>query len=106
MIDRNTLLAIIVGVCMINGIFSPYIAIALQITPVLMPEIFPKTVGWVLFFSSIFVSSATLLFSGVPAALFERLAGSDDTSTAPMWVWLSAATLLTLPALANVDQAL
>ena len=51
MIDRNSLTAIIVGVCIVNWIFSPYLAIALQVVPILMPEMFPKTVEWALFFS-------------------------------------------------------
>lgn len=103
MLDRNALLAMVVGVCIVNGIFSPFIVIALQITPVLMPEVFPKSVEWVLFFSSIFVASGTLLFSGVPAALYERLTGADPDSTVSMWIWLSAAVLLTLPALRTLQ---
>jgi hypothetical protein len=98
-LDRRNLLTIVVGVCVANGILSPYLVIALQIAPVLMPEMFPKSIGWALFFSSLIVSTATLLLSGVPAALYERFARPDEQSTAAMWIWLSGATLLTLPAL-------
>jgi hypothetical protein len=106
MIDRNSLTAIIVGVCIVNGIFSPYLAIALQVVPILMPEMFPKTVEWALFFSSIFVSSATLIFGGVPAALYERFFAGDENSLASMWIWLGAATLLSLPALETIHKVL
>lgn len=104
MIDRGTLLPVVVGVCMANGIFSPYLAVALQIVPVIMPEAFPKTAEWALFFSSIFVSTGTLLLSGVPAALYERFAAPPQESAAPTWIWLMGATVLSLPALETINQ--
>jgi len=104
MIERGTLLPVVVGVCMANGIFSPYLAVALQIVPVLMPEAFPKTAEWALFFSSIFVATATLLLSGVPAALFERIANPSERSAASTWIWLTGAMFLSLPALDTIEK--
>ena len=106
LIDRGGLLMVVAGICVINGMFSPYFAIALQITPVLMPEMFPRTVGWALFFTSIVVSTATLLLSGIPAALYERLVETDDNATTSMWIWICVATILSLPALQNIHGAL
>jgi hypothetical protein len=103
-ITPQVLLATVVGICMVNGIFSPWVAVALQIAPILMPEAFPRSVGWALFFSSIIVATATLLLSGIPAALFERL--TRGRTTAPLWVWLAVATLMSLPALGNIDRAM
>lgn len=97
--DRQTILYLIVGVCIVNGIFSPYLKIAIPVSAALMPELFPRTVEWVLFWASILVASATLLFSGVPVALYERLSRSRAEATAPMWLWLAIAVLLSLPAL-------
>ena len=77
MLDRQTLFPLILGVCIVNGIFSPYLNLAIPVTAVLLPEIFPRTIEWVLFWSSVLVASATLLFSGVPAALYERLVERD-----------------------------
>jgi hypothetical protein len=51
----------------------------------------------VLFWSSILLSTATLLFSGVPAALYERLLEREPDSTASMWIWLGGALMLSLP---------
>ncbi len=102
-LDRRQMLTIIAGICMVNGIFSPYIAIALQIAPILMPEMFPRTIGWALFFSSIIVSTGTLLLGGLPAALYERFVPSDAGLTS-MWVWLAAATFLTYPALDTIGR--
>lgn len=97
MLDRQTLLLLVLGLCLVNGIFSPYLNVAVPVTVALMPELFPRTVEWVLFWSSILVSTATLLFSGVPAALYERLVERAPESGASMWVWLAGAALLTLP---------
>jgi hypothetical protein len=99
MLDRQTLLLMVVGLCIANGVFSPFLTFAIPVTAVLMPEIFPRTTEWVLFWSSIMLSSATLLFSGVPAALYERVARPDAESTFANWLWLAGAALLSLPAI-------
>jgi hypothetical protein len=96
--DRQTQILLLLGICIVNGIFSPYLKIAVPITAALMPELFPRTLEWVLFWSSIMLSSATLIFSGVPAALYERLAQGASASTVSIWIWLAGAALLTLPA--------
>lgn len=95
--DRQTLLIVVLGVCLVNGIFSPYLNVAVPVTAALMPELFPRTVEWVLFWSSILLSTATLLFSGVPAALYERLVRPEGDSTVSMWIWLAGALVLSLP---------
>jgi hypothetical protein len=99
--DRQTLLHLLIGLCIVNGVFSPYLNIAVPITAALMPELFPRTVEWVLFWSSVLVASATLLFSGVPAALYERVFGPGQESTASMWIWFAGVALLTAPAAAR-----
>ncbi|MGD9881680.1 MAG: hypothetical protein AB7F22_13325 [Reyranella sp.] len=96
--DRNFLLFGVIGISILNGLFSPYLAIAIPIAAVLMPEVFPRSVGWVLFFSSLLVASATLLIAGVPAALYERLAGHDRGGIVAMAIWLAGAALLAFPA--------
>ena len=98
MLDRQTLLLMIIGVCIVNGIFSPYMNIAIPISAALMPELFPRTVEWVLFWGSVLLASATLLFSGVPAALYERLIERDPENDISMWIWLGGAVLLSAPA--------
>lgn len=102
--DRQTLFTTILGVCVLNGLFSPYLAIAIPVTATLMPELLPRSGPWVLFWSAIFVANATLLFSGVPAALYERLVQRDPAGDGAMYVWLGAALLLTLPALQTLGR--
>jgi hypothetical protein len=96
--DRYTMFLIVLGVCVANGIFSPLINIAIPIAAVLLPELFPRTVEWVLFWSSVLLASATLLVSGIPAALYERLIARDPASPVSMWIWLAGAAILSLPA--------
>jgi hypothetical protein len=98
-LDRRGLLNLVVSVCVLNGIFSPYLAIALQVAPILMPEMFPRTIGWSLFFASLMVSTATLLISGIPAAVYEHFFETDEQSPVSMWLWFAAAIFMTLPAL-------
>lgn len=104
MFDRHTLFMIVLGVCVANGIFSPFLNVAIPITAVLLPELFPRTVEWVLFWSSVLVASATLLFSGVPAALYERLVEGDTDSAVSTWIWLAGAALLSVPAVFVTTQ--
>jgi hypothetical protein len=101
-LGRQTLVSFIVGLAIINGIFSPYLNVAIPISAGLLPELFPRTIEWVLFWSSVLVASATLLVSGVPAALYERFVQAPAEADAPVWIWLGGAALLTLPALARV----
>jgi hypothetical protein len=96
-LDRHTLFLFVLGISVANGIFSPFLNIAIPIAAVLLPELFPRTVEWVLFWSSILVASATLLFSGVPAALYERLIERNPEGTVSMWIWLAGAAALALP---------
>jgi hypothetical protein len=95
MLDRQTLLMLILGLCVLNGMFSPYLNIAIPVTAALMPELFPRTIEWVLFWSSIYLSTATLLFSGVVAALYERLVEAESTTS--MWIWFGGVVLLSAP---------
>src|SRR6266542_3084081 len=96
--DRHTLFILVLGLCIGNGIFSPYLNLAIPVTAVLLPEIFPRTVQWVLFWSSVLLSTTTLLVSGVPAALYERLVERDPNAVASTRIWFVGAAALCLPA--------
>ena len=104
MFDRQNLLLFVLAVCVLNGIFSPYLKVAIPVTAVLMPELFPRTLEWILFWASIMLSSGTLLVSGIPAALYERLVERDGQTTTSMWIWFVGAAALTSgsPAVASV----
>jgi hypothetical protein len=98
MLDRQTLFIIVIGLSMLNGIFSPFLKIALPISAVLLPELFPRTLSWVLLWASVLLSTLTLLLSGIPAALYARLVERDLGGAASLWIWLAGAGVLSLPA--------
>ena len=102
MLDRQTLVLLIAGLCVFNGIFSPYLNIAVPVSAALMPELFPRTMEWTLFWGSVLLSSATLLFSGVPAALYERFVDGSPEQMTSMWIWFGCAALLTFPAISRL----
>ena len=101
-LDRHTLFILVLGLCIVNGIFSPYLNLAIPVTAVLLPEIFPRTVQWVVFWSSVLLATTTLLVSGVPAALYERLVERDPNAAASTWIWLAGAAILCLPAVLSM----
>lgn len=97
--DRNTLLVATVVVCIANGLFSPALFTVAVLWPAWFPTlVVPATGNFILFLSSLIVSTATLLVSAVGAAIYERVAGLKESNTASMGVWLGGAILLSLPA--------
>jgi len=101
--DRSQLMFLLVAVSIVNGIFSPATGMVFILWPVWYPTlIFPLSQAFLLFFSSLIVSTATLLAAGVPAAIYERLSGSRESGTVSVGIWLGAAVLLSLPALQRV----
>ena len=102
--DRQSLLLVVVAISVLNGLLSPFLGIAIPLAAVWLPEWLPRDPSWVLYLSSILVSSATLLVSGVPAALFERFVEVDETGKASMYVWIGGAILLSLPAIQTIHR--
>jgi hypothetical protein len=88
---------------MINGLFNQVAVLyALLHVQVLAPALFFGSASLTLMFSSLMVSTATIILAGIPAALYERWIGAKDDSTdASMWIWLAGTALLTLPAAGN-----
>jgi hypothetical protein len=69
---------------------------------ILAPALLFGSVALTLMFSSLMVSTATLILAGIPAAIYERIVGAKDDSTeASLWIWLAGTALLTLPAIGN-----
>ena len=85
---------------MINGMFNQVaVVFALLHMQILAPALLFGSVSLTLMFSSLMVSTATIIIGGIPAALYERFIGAKDDSTdASLWIWLAGTGLLTLPA--------
>jgi hypothetical protein len=60
------------------------------------------SVSLTLMFSSLMISTGTIILGGIPAAIYERARGAKDDSTeVSMWIWLAGTGILTLPAMGN-----
>lgn len=88
---------------MVNGIFNQIaLLFALIHVQILAPALLFGSTGLTLTFSSLMVSTGTIIIAGIPAALHERFAGiKDDSTNTSLWIWLTGTALLTLPAMAN-----
>jgi hypothetical protein len=99
--NLNLSLMIVLGLSLLNGMQSPVLPVVLALISATWPlDFLPRNISWAFYQSSILISTTTLLVSGVPAAIYERLfrpAPQDQTS---MYIWIAAAAVLTLPAFA------
>ena len=91
---------------MINGLFNQLaLLFALIHVQILAPALLFGSVPPTLMFSSLMVSTATVILGGIPAAVYEHTIGAKDDSTeASLWIWLAGTALLTLPAVGNFLQ--
>ena len=88
---------------MVNGLFNQvWLIFTLIHMKILAPALLFDSVSLTLMFSSLMVSTATIILGGIPAAIYERVVGAKDDSTeASLWIWLAGTALLTLPAIGN-----
>ncbi len=88
---------------MVNGLFNQlWLLFALIHVQILAPALLFGSVPLTLLFSSLMVSTATIILGGIPAALYERAIGAKDDSTeVSMWIWLAGTAILTIPAIGN-----
>ena len=69
---------------------------------ILAPALLFGSVPLTLMFSSLMVSTATIILGGIPAAIYERFAGvKDDSTVISLWIWLAGTAILTIPAIGN-----
>jgi len=87
---------------MVNGLFnSTLLLFALIHMQILAPALLFGSVPLTLMFASLMVSTATIILGGIPAVLYERFTGAEDSTEASLWIWLAGTALLTLPAIGN-----
>ena len=101
--DRNFYYIGIAFFGMINGLFNQLGCCSRSSTcKILAPALLFGSVPLTLMFSSLMVSTATIILGGIPAAIYERVIGAKEDSTeASLWIWLAGTALLTLPAIGN-----
>jgi hypothetical protein len=88
---------------MINGLFNQiWLLFALIHVQILSPALLFGSVPLTLLFSSLMVSTATIILAGIPAAIYERFVGAkDDSTVVSLWIWLAGTAILALPAAGN-----
>jgi hypothetical protein len=97
-LDRNHLFVAIVLVSMVNGLFSPALLAVIAAWPVWYPSgLVAPAPAVLVYLGSLILSAATLLVSGIPAALHERTRDLKDSDGSSLMVWLVGALVLTAP---------
>ncbi len=101
--DRNFYYIAIAFFGMVNGLFNQtWLLFALLHVQILAPALLFGSVPLTLMFSSLMVSTATIILGGIPAALYEHFVGATEDSTeVSLWIWLAGTGLLTIPAMGN-----
>jgi hypothetical protein len=91
---------------MINGLFNQlFLVFALLHVQILAPTLLFGSTGMTLLFSSLMVSTATIIVGGIPAAIYEHVTGQkEDSNVVSLWIWLACTGILTLPAMGNFIQ--
>lgn len=97
--DSNPFLVVIIGVAILNGIFSPiFVPQAFAMILTVAPGLLIASPSLLIFFASLIAATATIIFAGVPAALFERFTGRAETDAVSYSVWVVTAVVLSFPA--------
>jgi hypothetical protein len=101
--NRNAYLIAIAFFGMVHGLFNQdWLLFALLHMQILAPALLFGSASLTLMFSSLMVSTATIILAGIPAAIYEHLVGAkDDSNDVSMWIWLAGTGLLALPAMGN-----
>ncbi|TAJ97979.1 MAG: hypothetical protein EPO10_00565 [Reyranella sp.] len=99
---RHQVFALVLGLAVFNGIFSPLVHLVAAYSLIWAPPWLPDDPGVTFYFASLIVATTTLLVSGVPAALIERAFPAAREAPGPNWVWALVALVLCIPALVRV----
>jgi hypothetical protein len=100
LLKRDLPLAATAALAIVNGLdFSPvfdsvsyYLYSFARSSPLFDAEVF-------FYLTSLAISLMTLLLAGIPAALYERVRGLQQSTPASLTIWLLATLLLALPAI-------
>lgn len=86
------------GLGVINGMFSPFLTIVFAFQNLWYPPFLPLSLPFALMFSSLLLSTLSIMVAGIPAALYERVTGKTETDGTSALIWIGAMALLTYPA--------
>jgi hypothetical protein len=97
--SRDHAMAAILLMGLISGLFSPYRLIITLAMRALAPGLLLTSPPIVMLLSMLIFATLTIMLAGIPAALYERATGRQDSDLISHLIWLAAAVVLALPAL-------
>jgi hypothetical protein len=91
---------------LVNGMeFSPWFEPGFVLLRPLLTSFYLSSPLLTLYFTSLFLAVSSVIVSGVPAAIFERMTGRTQSDGVSMSIWLVAMFLLTVPSLLRMIGA-
>ena len=91
---------------LISGIFSPFKFVITLAMRALAPGLLLSNPQIVMLLSMLIFATLTIMLAGVPAALYERATGQQESGRLSYLIWFAAACVLTLPAFSVLLQVL
>lgn len=88
----------ILGLGILNGMFSPILTLAVLFNPLWLPAFIPVGPSVLFLLSSLFVSTLTIMAAGIPAALYERVTGKSETDSTSALIWIGTLAVISVPA--------
>lgn len=102
LLRRDGMLIGIAGLSLLNGMhFSPLFDPAFVLFRVFAPGFFVNSPLLLFYFTSLLLSAATLVVSGIPAALFERFTGRRESDMTSLAIWLATVGAIAVVSLLN-----
>lgn len=95
--SRQHILMAILMVCLANGFVSPFVLLAYMWAPFWFPDFLPMKQEYHLIGSTMVVGVLSILISGVPAAIFERVTRRTESDATSLYIWLGGALALCVP---------
>jgi hypothetical protein len=101
---RDAFIVGIVGFGAANGMhFSPYFLPGLVLfDPFVKVTFFTSSPIITSYFTSLVLSTLSIMIAGIPAALYERFAGLKTSNAISYGIWFGGIALLTLPTVLNL----
>ena len=100
MLRKDGIYVGIAGMSLLNGMhFSAYFDPVFILIKQFAPSFFITSPLLMFYFTSLFLSALTLAFGGIPAAIYERGKGLNESTPTSLWIWLGGIFILTIPTL-------
>lgn len=101
---RDALIVGIIGFGAANGMhFSPYFLPGLVLfDPFVKVTFFTSSGILTSYFTSLVISTLTIMIAGIPAAIYERVVGLRQSNAVSFGIWFAGMVLITLPTVLNM----